>query len=140
MVGSSILSTTSNESISYTAAAGTYYAMVHAYSSTVFNATTCYTLKVALGTATKPDSYISVNKQNLSVYPNPVQSTLNIDFTGFEGISEIRLYDINGNQVMNKKTSQMKTQLDVSKLSGGIYLIKALKGQTVVSRTKIVKQ
>jgi hypothetical protein len=128
---------TTSETISYTAAAGVYFAQVYGNNTTVNSATTCYTLKVQLGTATK--SNWTTNNQ-IEVFPNPVQSILNIDFTGFEGISEIQLYDINGNQVMNKKTSQMKTQLDVSKLSGGIYLIKALKGQTVVSRTKIVKQ
>ena len=128
---------TTSETINYTAAAGIYFAQVYGNNTTVNSATTCYTLKVQKGTATK--SNWTANNQ-IEVFPNPVQSILNIDFTGFEGISEIQLYDINGNQVMNKKTSQMKTQLDVSKLSGGIYLIKALKGQTVVSRTKIVKQ
>ena len=40
------------ETISYTAAAGTYYAQVYGYNG-ANSATVCYTLKVQLGTATK---------------------------------------------------------------------------------------
>ncbi len=135
-VGSSANASTTSETISYTAAAGIYYALVFPY-STGFSATTCYTLKVALGTATKPD----VNPINqLSVFPNPVQNILNIDLTTNEGVSDIQIYDINGVQVMTKSTSSAKSQLNVAKLPAGIYLIKVVKDGKVVSRTKIVKQ
>ena len=132
---------TTSETINYTAAAGTYYAQVYGYSS-ANNASSCYTLKVALGTATKAVEYVNVNKSKpvVTAYPNPVQDVLNVNLAGVEGSSDIQVFDINGRQVLDKKTSQATTPLNVSTLHPGIYLIKVMNGTTVVSSTKIVKQ
>ncbi len=126
---------TNSETINYTAAAGVYYARVYAPLSTTFNATSCYTLKVALGTATKD---FNANNE-LTVYPNPVHNILNIDFNGTEGIADIQLFNMNGVQVLSGKSSAQKTQMNFSKLPSGIYLMKVLKNGVVVSKTKIIK-
>ena len=127
---------TTSETINYTAAAGIYYARVYAPLSTTFNATSCYTLKVQLGTATK-ELYTD---NSLEVFPNPVQNLLNVDLKSNKGISEIQLFDINGIQVMSKRTSSVRSQMNLSKLSAGIYLMKVVKDGVVVSKTKVVKQ
>ena len=127
---------TTSETINYTAAAGIYYARVYAPLSTTFNATSCYTLKVQLGTATK-ELYTD---NSLEVFPNPVQNLLNVDLKSNKGISEIQLFDINGTQVMSKITSSVRSQMNLSKLPAGIYLMKVVKDGVVVSKTKVVKQ
>ena len=127
---------TTNETINYTAAAGVYYARVYASNSTTFNATSCYTLKVQLGTATK-ELYTD---NSLEVFPNPVQNILNVDLKGTEGVSVIQLFDINGTQVMSKRTSSVRSQMNLAKLPAGIYLMKVVKDGIVVSKTKVVKQ
>jgi hypothetical protein len=127
---------TTSETINYTAAAGIYYARVYAPLSTTFNATSCYTLKVQLGTATK-ELYTD---NSLEVFPNPVQNMLNVDLKSNKGISEIQLFDINGTQVMSKRTSSVRSQMNLSKLPAGIYLMKVVKDGVVVSKTKVVKQ
>ena len=131
---------TTNETINYTAAAGVYYARVYGTNSSTFNATTCYTLKVALGTATKPADYVLGNPASLEVFPNPVQQLLNINLKGFEGTTTIQLYNITGTQVMSKKSNQAKEQLNVSTLPSGIYLIKVMNRDKIISRTKFIKQ
>ena len=68
-IGISQNGSTTSETISYTAAAGTYYAQVYGYNG-ANNATTCYTLKVQLGTATKPENVQADGM--VKVYPNPV--------------------------------------------------------------------
>ena len=131
---------TTNETINYTAAAGVYYARVYGTNSSTFNATTCYTLKVALGTATKPTDYVLGNSAFLEVFPNPVQQLLNINLKAFEGGSTIQLYDVNGTQVMSKKSNHAKEQLNVSTLPSGIYLIKVINRDMIISRTPFIKQ
>ncbi len=132
---------TTSETINYTAAAGTYYARVYGYSN-AFNATSCYTLKVATGTATKPavETPVYSSKKILSVYPNPVQDKLNINLTGYEGVSEIRLYDVNGRQVAGQRSAQVNTQMDISSLAKGMYLVKVITAGGETLQAKVVKQ
>jgi hypothetical protein len=140
-VGISQNGSTTSETISYTAAAGVYYAQVFGYNG-ANSATSCYTLKVALGTATKPveNAPVYSSKKVLSVYPNPVQDKLNINLTGYEGVSEIRLFDVNGRQVAAQRSASVNTQMDIAKLGKGIYLVKVFTASGEVLDTKVVKQ
>lgn len=143
---------TTNETINFTAAPGTYYARVYGSNNNVNNATTCYTLRVALGTATRTADDItnSFNNQStgtdlsetskqVAIYPNPVQNTLNVNLSGLKGTSEVVIYNMNGTRVMSKSTGKANTEIDLSKLQRGIYMVKVFNGNTVISRSKIVK-
>jgi len=131
---------TTNETINYTAAPGIYYARVYS-PNTAFNATSCYTLRVALGTATKAEGINLNNGNNVTIYPNPAQRLINIDLSGFKAASQICLYDINGNQVINQKASLSNNQLNVSKLSKGIYLVKVMdRNSNVMVTKKFIKE
>ncbi len=139
--GSTVLVTssrsgTNNETINYTAAPGVYYARVYGTNNSTFNATSCYTLRVQLGTATK-ELYTD---NQLEVFPNPVQNILNVDLKGNDGVAVIQLFDINGTQVMSKRTASVRSQMNLSTLPAGIYLMKVVKDGVVVSKTKVVKQ
>jgi hypothetical protein len=127
---------TNSETINYTAAAGVYYARVYGSSSSVSNASTCYTLKVQLGTATKP---VFANDQQLEVFPNPVKDVLNVNLNGIEGVAEIGVYNANGVQVFKTNGASGTKQVDVSSLPAGVYMIRVNNGKTMVSRTKFVK-
>ena len=143
---------TTNETMTYTAAPGIYYARVYGSNTSVNSATICYTLRVALGTATIAAGVItnSFNNQlagteliegskNVTIYPNPVQNALNINLTGVTSPSEVVIYNMNGTRVMSRSVSKANTSLDVSKLQRGVYMIKVFNGNTVISRSKIVK-
>ena len=129
---------TTNESISYTAAIGTYYAQVYG-SGTVNNATRCYTLKVALGTAAK-DGQLILHDKWLEVYPNPAQDKLNINLTGFDAVSAIKVFDVNGKAVISQGKGSIQSQMNISKLLKGIYLVKVFTTNGEVLNAKIVKQ
>ncbi len=137
-VGISQNGSTTSESIAYTAAAGVYYAQVYGYNG-ANSATTCYTLKVALGTATKPDEPIYSSKKMLTVFPNPAEDKVNINITGYIGVSDIRLFDVNGKQVATQRTSQLNSVMDISKLPKGIYLVKVFTATGEMLSSKIVK-
>ena len=140
-VGISQNGSTTSESIAYTAAAGVYYAQVYGYNG-ANSATSCYTLKVTLGTATKAgeNGPLYSSKKVLSVYPNPVQDKLNINLTGYEGASEIRVYDVNGRQVAAQRSASVNTQIDIARLGKGMYLVKVFTANGEVLNTKVVKQ
>jgi hypothetical protein len=132
---------TTSETISRTYTAGTYYARVYGYNG-ANSSTVCYTLKVALGTAAREADIAPAysSKKVLTVYPNPAQSTLNINLTGYEGVSSISLMDINGKQVAVNRTAQVNSKMDISKLAKGIYLVKVVTAGGEVLNTKVVKQ
>ncbi len=127
---------TTSETINYTATANTYYARVYGFNG-ANSATSCYTLKVQLGTASKDDGSITAGK--VSVFPNPVNDRVTIRIDDIQGSATIRVFDMFGRQVMQQNSGQSVTQLDVSKLTSGMYIIKVTNnGKDNVF--KIVKQ
>ncbi len=135
-VGISQNGSTTSETISYTAAAGTYYAQVYGYNG-ANSSTTCYTLKVQLGTATKMDEVPSFAK--LKVYPNPVSNILNISVLGEVATgSNITIIDSRGVKMMQEKMTKTTQALDVSRLASGVYQVRIDNGTQVITE-KFVK-
>ncbi len=132
---------TTSETISRTYTAGTYYVRVYGYNG-ANSATTCYTLKVALGTAARVIDEVPVysNKKAFTVYPNPVSDKLNINLTGYEGVSSVSLIDVNGRTVVSQRTAQVNSTMDISKLTKGVYLVRVITAGGEVLNTKVVKQ
>jgi bacillolysin len=139
-VGISQNGSTTAESISYTAAAGTYYAQAYGYSNAT-NATTCYTLKVQLGTATILGAGTEITSSSLlKVYPSPATDVLNVSLLGeVSGKGTLKIVDVNGVVVLQQKISNSPQQVDISRLAKGIYMIKTENAGSVLS-SKFVKQ
>jgi len=123
VVASSSNSGTTSETINYTAAANTYYARVVGWSG-AFNATNCYTLKVQLGTASRQEDLITAG--NVTVFPNPATDKVTVRINELQGSAAIRVFDMYGRMVMQQNTGQPLTQLDMSRLSSGLYLIRVM--------------
>jgi hypothetical protein len=128
---------TNNETINRTVTAGTYYARVYPSNSNQWNATNCYTLRVALGTATRGDDLITAKP--VIVFPNPVTKTINVSIPDIQGMADIRVFDIYGKLVQQRSTGQANTQLDLSSLPSGMYVVKVMNDGKETAM-KIVKQ
>ena len=126
---------TQNESISLNVAPGTYYAKVFP-KGTANSATSCYTLKVQ--TITAGDAILN-NTFTLNLFPNPTNNILKVWIEGVEQKTQIRVYDIMGKLVMQQATTTTLTQLNVSKLPAGIYLLNINNGKQARS-AKFVKE
>jgi hypothetical protein len=135
-VGISQNGSTTSETINYTAAAGTYYAQVYGYMN-ANSATSCYTLKVQLGTATRPATELASDA--VTVYPNPVIDMLHISIPGKVSNGTITIVDAKGVVVMEQKIINNPQFIDVSKLAKGVYLLKTINNGTT-SISKFVKQ
>lgn len=132
---------TSNETISRTYTAGTYYVRVYG-SNNANNATNCYTLRVALGTATKfAIKEITTNKIRMALYPNPADQLLHISLDGYNSEKIIEVFDLTGKAVIAEKTMQRNAALRVGTLPGGLYLIKiTARDGTVLGQDKFMKK
>ncbi len=74
-----------------------------------------YTVNVGtLGTS-------EANLQNLNVYPNPVLDVLNIDSDS--KVSGVTVYDLTGKAVSSHTMAAQKNQINLSKLSPGVYVV-----------------
>ncbi|MCF6407203.1 T9SS type A sorting domain-containing protein [Chitinophaga filiformis] len=130
---------TTSESISRTLNPGTYYAQVYGYNG-ANSATSCYTLRVQLGTASRQNDVITSDVPKVVVFPNPADNVLNINLADFKGKSEVSIFDVNGRVVLRREMSTVKTQLDISALPAGVYMVRIRNGAKEVSMTKIIKQ
>lgn len=74
--------------------------------------------------------------ENLSIYPNPVQNTLNIQTTINLNDKVATVFDINGKRVLNKKITE--NTLNVSKLQSGVYILRVESNGKSVNR-KFIK-
>ena len=132
---------TTSETITRTYTAGTYYIRVYGYNG-ANSATSCYTLRVALGTATLPDILIAnTEKARLVLYPNPAQDKLNIYVANYDKQKVIEIFNMNGQRVFMTKEAENNATFDISKLSGGLYMVRvSAPDGTLISQEKFSKQ
>lgn len=85
-------------------------------------------------TVLSTDSF-AVSKVKL--YPNPTSNVLNIESVGT--IQNIAIFNVLGQEVMNKTANESLLSIDVSGLNAGVYVIKTVIDGTV-SSTKFIKE
>ena len=79
----------------------------------------------------------SFTASKVKLYPNPTSNVLNIESLGT--IQTISVYNVLGQEVINKALNSASTSLDVSSLNSGIYVVKTVV-DGVTSSTKFIKQ
>ncbi|MBC8644413.1 T9SS type A sorting domain-containing protein [Flavobacterium lindanitolerans] len=79
----------------------------------------------------------SFDNMSFKVYPNPVKDRLHLSYT--ENMSDVAIFNLLGQQVLSKKINATESQIDMSTLAGGTYLVKVNVGNQVKT-LKIVKE
>ena len=132
---------TTSETITRTYTAGTYYARVYGYNG-ANSASTCYTLKVQLGTASNPETNTEmVGSGIIKLYPNPVNNILNVSILGqIDSRSKLTLTDAKGIVVMDERILSNPQAVNVSRLSKGAYILKVNTADGKIITAKFVKQ
>ena len=75
--------------------------------------------------------------KSFKVYPNPAQSQLNLSWSAIDFPDEIniKIYSLNGQKVLSESYSQKPSELNVSQLASGVYLLKVnSRDQSAVKR------
>ena len=67
---------------------------------------------------------VSKQKDVFSIYPNPANDKITIELTNPEKENEIRLFNAMGQAVYEGTTGNSTTEIDLSSLASGIYLVK----------------
>ena len=78
-------------------------------------------------------SGISENESNVAVYPNPACNVLNVES---EAGSQIFIYNMAGQKVMNIETADANESINISSLAEGVYVVRVVNGNAV-SNTKV---
>ena len=81
------------------------------------------------GTLSTPDFLLA----NFKSYPNPVQHILTIDNTAV--IDEVEIFSVAGKSILVKKINSEHSEIDLSNISSGFYLLKV----TSEGKTKTIK-
>jgi len=77
---------------------------------------------------------------NSSVYPNPTKGIVNIAIPSLNETATIKLYDIQGRQILSKETNQVNTSFGIENLQDGIYLINIENEEASVTKKIILKR
>ena len=60
---------------------------------------------------------------NVTVYPNPTKDILNINIPQAIGVSKLKLFDIQGREVLEKTTNNTNEVLNIGNLQSGVYML-----------------
>ncbi len=131
---------TTNETISRSVTAGTYYARVYP-SGSANNATNCYTLKVQLGTASLSETPQEITKTGvLKIYPNPVIDYVNVSVPGnIDRQSQLNIFDAQGVMMRTINMTNNLQRIYVGDLPKGVYLIKLNKVEGNLSSKFVIQ-
>ncbi|MEO8148499.1 MAG: T9SS type A sorting domain-containing protein, partial [Bacteroidia bacterium] len=141
---------TTAETIIYNAATtgATYYVQVYGYSG-VYNATSCYHLKVnTRATNYRLDDAIVADVEHtgdISLYPNPANDQLTISLTSDANqTSRISIIDMLGHTALSTESElsegDNKVDIDLSALQNGVYFVQVIcNGEKTIQKLVIQK-
>lgn len=78
-----------------------------------------------------------VLKKEITLYPNPANNTLTLDFIQQQNTT-LSIFDIQGKQLLYQNITEVKTELDISSFAKGIYIIKVQSDKEIL-QSKFVK-
>ena len=75
----------------------------------------------------------------LTTYPNPVKEKFSIKSSFLTGDIHLSIFNIRGQELIERKINSQNTQIDISTLPAGIYFVR-LKNEQTVEVGKIIKE
>jgi hypothetical protein len=90
-----------------------------------------------------PDSYNAIMFENIKMFPNPVKNTLFIDLNdvSFDKNTSVQIYNMIGEKVFERTAIQNQIQtLDIQNLANGVYIVEIRNNDTLIGRSKIIKE
>lgn len=76
--------------------------------------------------------------QMLTIFPNPVKDKFIVESSSILTHAELTLFSINGQAILTKRTTNDKTELDISMLPPGVYFVQ-IKSDRSIEKGKIIK-
>lgn len=77
----------------------------------------------------------------INIYPNPTFSMLNVEYRNLDDEAiRITLSDLSGKILKEISSNHNITEIDLSEIAGGIYVVHVIKNQQIISTQKIEKK
>jgi hypothetical protein len=76
---------------------------------------------------------------NFNIFPNPVSNNMTITLPTNNSTTEIKIYNMLGELAYSSTTTEQKTDIDISTLINGVYIIQ-ITSSGKISRQKFIKQ
>jgi subtilisin family serine protease len=92
-------------------------------------------ITVSAGTGTSTYDYSS----EISIYPNPSYDKITISSPAITGNTELTIFNVNGEKVIERQLTDNKTQIDISALSRGVYFVRVW-DEKMTEVKKLIKQ
>lgn len=134
----SVLGTTFTENTAtYTApTAGVYYFSFNHNNAATTTATSLVLDKIVFTSVLSTNEVLA---NSFSMTPNPAKNFVTINSTDNNTINAIEVVDINGRTVLNAKPNAIESNIDLSTLSSGVYMVKINSEKGSVTK-KLVKE
>ena len=79
------------------------------------------------------------NETQFNIYPNLSSTMLTIESSALPGKTDLTLLNLNGQELKNYQITGCKTQLDISNLPAGVYIVK-LRNETRIQIREFIKE
>jgi len=76
----------------------------------------------------------------MSIYPNPTKGIVNVSIPGLTDTAVIKLFDLQGRQILMKETSQVYTSFGIENLQDGIYMVNVESNNASVAKKIILRR
>jgi len=85
------------------------------------------------------NDFINTLSPIVSIYPNPVKSNLTLNFNKSAYLKKVSLFDLYGHVIFDKQTDEISLNLNLSKITSGMYYIRVQDGTSSIIK-KIIKE
>jgi hypothetical protein len=79
------------------------------------------------------------SENQTNIYPNTSSTRLTFETSAFSNTTDLIILNINGQELLKHQITGRKTQLDISNLSAGVYIVK-LRNEDAVQIRKFIKE
>ena len=74
----------------------------------------------------------------ITIFPNPTSNKITIESAQYKTITTIKILNIRGQELINQQIKEGEKEIDISKLTPGIYFVKCYSDKSV-EVIKVVK-
>ncbi|MGV3697634.1 S8 family serine peptidase [Flavobacterium sp.] len=78
--------------------------------------------------------------KNSSIYPNPTKGIVNVDIPSLTETATIKLFDLQGRQILSKETNQVHTSFGIENLQDGVYLVNIESEEASITKKIILRR
>jgi len=79
-------------------------------------------------------------ENRISIYPNPFTTSINVVTNSENSNLELKIYNVLGTEVLNRKITNEETSINVNNLSSGIYIFNLIENNKTIQTGKIISQ